>query len=164
MAPETASIVGTVLKWSEVAKGGLSKERADWIKKGYPLDIHNIASAEIYRDVTKDSGLIYTLIKTHGVVGQAIRGEISFAVNQELTKIQRDDLKPLLMALNECIIRAVSEGIWKRVKKSTESHIDEIIKGEIREYSPQHRLQKLCPGEIEFFDNLILLVYGRIAF
>ena len=153
LSPDTTDIISTTLKWSEVAKGGLSGERADWIKRGYPLDIHNIASAEIYRDATGDEGLIYTLIRTHGVVGQAIRGEISFAVDKELVAIKRDDKKPLLMALNECIIRAVSDDIWNKVKRSAESHIDDIIAGTIHEYSPQHRLQKLCPGEIEFFDN-----------
>lgn len=162
LLPDTVKTVSTTLKWSEVAKGGLSKERADWIKKGYPLDIHNIASAEIYRDATGDEGLVYTLIKTHGVVGQAIRGEISFAVNKELTNIQREDLKPLLMALNECIIRAVSEDIWKRVRRSVESHVEEIVRGEIHEYSPQHRLQKLCPGEIEFFDNDVRFFEDKI--
>ena len=153
LGADTVSVIASTLKWSEVAKGGLAKERAEWIGRGYPLDIHNIASAEIYRDATGDDGLIYTLIRTHGVVGQAIRGEISFAVNKDLTAIKRDDLKALLMALNECIIRAVSETIWKRVRRSVESHVEEILQGEIHEYSPQHRLQKLCPGEMEFFDN-----------
>ena len=41
-------IVRMVLSWSEVAKGGSVKERESWRKKGYPLDIHNLASAEIY--------------------------------------------------------------------------------------------------------------------
>ena len=153
LKPETAEPVRLSLMWSEVAKGGLSKERADWIKRGYPLDIHNLASAEIYRDATGDTGLVYTLIKTHGVVGQSLRGEISFAGNKELLAIKRDDLRPMLLALNECIIRAVSEKIWKSVKKSATSLIDGIIAGELKEYSSQHRLQKLCPGEIEFFDN-----------
>ena len=59
------NIISTTLNWAEVAKGGLEKERKQWREAGYPLDIHNIASAEIYRDITGDSGSIYTLIKTH---------------------------------------------------------------------------------------------------
>ncbi len=153
LSQETIHAIKETLKWSEVAKGGLAAERSVWIKKGYPLDIHNLASAEIYKDATGDDGMIYTLIKTHGIVGQAIRGEISFAANSILTGIKRDDLRDILMALNEFIILAVSDELWNKVRTSAESHIDEIISGNIHEYSPQHRLQKLCPGEIEFFDN-----------
>ncbi len=153
LSADTFDAVRLTLMWSEVAKGGLEAERKEWFKKGYPLDIHNIASAEIYKDATGDTGLVYTLIKTHGVVGQSLRGEISFSGNKDLLGIKRDDLKVLLMALNECIIRAVSDNIWNRVKKSTESLIDGIVRGELKEYSPAHRLQKLLPGEIEFFDN-----------
>ena len=146
-------IVGTTLKWSEVAKGGLSKERETWIEKGYPLDIHNIASAEIYRDVTGDAGTIYTLIKTHGIVGQCIRGEISVSANAPLLEIKDDEKKAILMSLNECIIRAASENIWNNIKKSVESLIDRIIAGDLSEFTAQYRLQKLCPREIEFFEN-----------
>ena len=41
-------VIRKALSWSEVAKGGSVKDRDIWRKKGYPLDIHNIASAEIY--------------------------------------------------------------------------------------------------------------------
>ena len=146
-------LVATTLKWSEVAKGGLSKERETWIKKGYPLDIHNIASAEIYKDVTGDAGTVYTLIKTHGIVGQCIRGEISVSANAPLLELQEDDKKTILMTLNECIIRAASENIWNNIKKSVESLIDRIMAGDLSEFTAQYRLQKLCPGEIEFFEN-----------
>ena len=146
-------IVGTTLKWSEVAKGGLSKERETWIEKGYPLDIHNIASAEIYKDVIGDAGTIYTLIKTHGIVGQCIRGEISVSANAPLLEIKEDEKKEILMSLNECIIRAASENIWNNIKKSVESLIDRIIAGDLSEFTAQYRLQKLCPREIEFFEN-----------
>ena len=153
LSDRVIQLVSETLRWSEVAKGGLSKERSTWIEKGYPLDIHNIASAEIYRDATGDSGTIYTLIKTHGVVGQCIRGEISVSANAPLLEIEEEEEKALLLALNECIIGAVSEDLWKRTKKSVESLIDRIIAGDLTEFSAQHRLQKLCPGEIEFFDN-----------
>ena len=78
-------IVSEVLKWSEVAKGGLESERSEWLERGYPLDIHNEASAMIYsiymesgREDSKSSreNVIFSLIKTHGLIGQCIRGEI----------------------------------------------------------------------------------------
>ncbi|RKM58611.1 methyltransferase [Butyrivibrio sp. XB500-5] len=151
---EEKELVATTLKWSEVAKGGISKERNAWREKGYPLDIHNIASAYIYRDETGDDGFIYTLIKTHGVIGQCIRGEISVSGNKELLAYRDDkehDLQRLLFALNECIIRAVSEKIWESNKVSVRSLIADIASGQLKEFSPQYRLQRLCPGEMEFF-------------
>jgi hypothetical protein len=45
--------VEETLKWSEVAKCGNKFDRAKWIKAGYDLNIHNEASAEIYKDNTK---------------------------------------------------------------------------------------------------------------
>ena len=153
LSGDVKELVATTLKWSEVAKGGLSKERETWKEKGYPLDIHNIASAEIYKDITGDDGIIYTLIRTHGIVGQCIRGEISVSANAPLLRVEAEDKKAILMSLNECIIRAASENIWNSIKKSVESLIDRIIAGDLSEFTPQHRLQRLCPGEIEFFEN-----------
>ena len=156
LAKEEKEIIETTLKWSEVAKGGLSKERSKWREKGYPLDIHNIASAYIYRDETGDEGFIYTLIKTHGVIGQCIRGEISVSENKELLAyrdVKGIDLQRILFALNECVMRAVSENIWKENKVSVESMIRDIVAGELKEFSAQYRLQRLCPSEMEFFDS-----------
>ncbi len=154
--PAEKEIISTVLKWSEVAKGGLLKEREEWRKKGYPLDIHNIASADIYKDSTGDEGVIYTLIKTHGIVGQCIRGEIAVSANAPLLSINSDgsfDLSKVLLALNECIIKAVSEDIWNNVKNSVKSLTESIVSGDLNDFSAEYRLQKLCPNEIEFFEN-----------
>ena len=156
LSKEEKEIIETTLKWSEVAKGGLSRERSKWREKGYPLDIHNIASAYIYRDETGDEGFIYTLIKTHGVIGQCIRGEISVSENKELlaySDVKGIDLQRILFALNECVMRAVSENIWKENKVSVESMIRDIVAGELKEFSAQYRLQRLCPSEMEFFDS-----------
>lgn len=156
LSDEDKELIATTLKWSEVAKGGLARERSEWIKKGYPVDIHNIASAYIYRDETGDEGFVFTLIKTHGIVGQCIRGEISVSANSELQAFCDDekyDLKKILLVLNECIIRAASEKIWEANKVSVESLISDIVSGNLKEFSPQYRLQRLCPGELEFFEN-----------
>ena len=44
------AMIRTALCWSEVAKGGTAEDRARWLRRGYPLDIHNQASALIYAD------------------------------------------------------------------------------------------------------------------
>lgn len=153
LSDHVAELVRRTLQWSEVAKGGLSKERALWIKKGYPIDIHNIASAEIYKDATGDDGTVYTLIKTHGIIGQCLRGEISVKANAPLLELHEEEMRSLLLTLNECIIAAVSEELWNRITVSVKSLIERIVSGDLTEFSAQYRLQKLCPGEIEFFEN-----------
>ncbi len=162
-------IINEVLNWSEVAKGGLAKERNEWISKGYPLDIHNLASAEIYMDYISDKGLksedtelIYALIKTHGLIGQCIRGEVPVSHNKELFDIVNEKLngndssssfESLLTALNECIIKAVSLDIWKAVETDVKTLIHRILSGDLSEFSAKYRLEKLCPKEIEIFDD-----------
>ena len=160
-------IISEVLKWSEVAKGGLEKERRTWKDKGYALDIHNEASASIYAEnhITDESSsdeeknrcrLIYILIKTHGLIGQCIRGEIPVSHNRELLLLNAltdEDIKGLLLILNECIIRAVSDDIWTSVKGDVKVLIDRIPDGDLSEYSAKYRLEKLCPREIDIYDD-----------
>ncbi|MBO4775235.1 MAG: methyltransferase domain-containing protein, partial [Lachnospiraceae bacterium] len=169
-------IVSTVLKWSEVSKGGLSIQRQEWLKKGYPLSIHNIASAEIiYDEVSNKESETYIsfkktfpektdeyieitrlLIKTHGLIGQCIRGEIPVSDNAslvELTKSGIKDVYSLLLILNECIIRGVSDKIWADVKDEVSALLDRILHEDISEYSAAYRLEKLCPKEMDIFDE-----------
>ncbi len=69
-------IVEEVLEWCEVAKTGSYKDRESWKKKRYDLATHNEASAFIYKDNVKaPNDLIFTLIKTHGLIGQYTQGE-----------------------------------------------------------------------------------------
>ena len=153
---EEKALLEMTLKWSEVAKGGLKKEREEWRAKGHPLDIHNISSAEIYKDATGDGGMIYTLIKTHGVIGQCIRGEIPVSANRDLTTISVNgsiNFKRLLFNLNKCIIKAVSDDIWEAVNANVDSLVSDIVAGKLNEFTPEYRLQKLCPRETEFYES-----------
>ena len=207
------SIIRTVLQWSEVAKGGTSKDRAYWEKKGYPLDIHNIASAEIYleegvpvisledncksvdtehagqnpehdgryqeyagqnpehvghdqeyagkTDVGADpktvGNIIYTLIKTHGMIGQCLRGEVPVSGNAPLLALplEKDRLKAVLYLLNECIIRGVSDDLWNRVKPGVYGLIDRITEGDLSEFPAEQRVKSLLPGLTEIPDELV---------
>ena len=174
-------ILSMVLKWSEVAKGGNKRERSRWTKAGYPLDIHNIASASIFEEESVSAiktayenhfgedaeyflKLTATLIRTHGLIGQCIRGEIPVSHNRELYTISQDDpfkkltsglgdAKRFFMILNECIIRGVSETIWESVKAEAEALIGRILSGDVSEYSARYRLENLCPKEINIFDE-----------
>ena len=183
-------LLSTVLKWSEVAKGGNKRERSKWTKAGYPLDIHNIASASIFEEATQELRSAYKeyfgedteyfleltakLIRTHGLIGQCIRGEIPVAHNRELYLIAQDerfrkltsgldrnsdnsvgtdDAKRFFMILNECIIRGVSDKIWENVKGEAEALIGRVLSGDVSEYSAKYRLENLCPKEINIFDE-----------
>ena len=148
-------IISEVLKWSEVAKGGRRKQREEWIKKGYPLSIHNLASAAIFKDeIKKEGSLTEVLIKTHGLIGQCIRGEIPVYKNAELKEFvgKTDfDLYECLVILNECIIRAVSDEIWKNVEEKTKTLIKRILSGDYSEFSAIYRLENLCPKELMIY-------------
>ena len=125
-------IVKLVLEWAEVAKGGTVKEREQWRQQGYALDIHNVASAGLFlshfeenakaalmpagnREKTAgvghdvaDQNVIATLIRTHGLIGQALRGEVLVAGNGPLLSVKEalgeEAAYRILTVLNHCII------------------------------------------------------------
>lgn len=161
---EQRDIIRTVLQWSEVAKGGTDAQRKTWAKRGYPLDIHNLASAEIYADNATGSyrqiRIIYMLIKTHGLIGQIIRGEVSESEDAALLRIPELYgslwFKELIFALNECIIRAVSEDIWDMNVSAVEDLVDKhVMKGSFSGYyTTEERLSHLSPNLADASDEV----------
>lgn len=126
--------VEDTLKWSEVSKCGNKTNRTMWIKKGYDLFVHNLASAEIYKDISEDfNPITYTLIKTHGMIGQHTKGEVNLDKNKPLTKliedkkISKEKLHKILILLNQCIIEGVNEKLYQNVKKDVNKVIYKII-------------------------------------
>lgn len=173
-------LVKKVLQWSEVSKGGTKTQRDIWREKGLPLDIHNLASAEIYReqstDSFKDTKVIYTLIKTHGYIGQFLRGEVSIETNRPLLELKhfftKKDLINILMVLNKCIIGGVSMELWERLEGRIYTVITNLVDGKLEELND--RLKKLYAKEVSlsvsettFFDDNIFpffeLWYFNIA-
>lgn len=133
---ENIFFVEETLKWSDVAKVGSKSKRREWMNKEYDLFVHNIGSSQIYvDDVSEYNEIVRVLIRTHGLIGQYIRGEVNFDKNLPLysliTKglIDSADLKEILLILNECILRGVSEKLYTRLKSEIGMCIDEIIKG-----------------------------------
>lgn len=133
------SILQEAIKWSEVAKGGLPHQRKQWIESGYNLFVHNIGSAQIYKAESIRSGsfspVVETLIKTHGLIGQTIRGEVNFSQNKPLYDLISDglveatELSMLLRAFNTCIIASVDENLWNRIKNAVFDKIDCVTNG-----------------------------------
>jgi len=124
ISAEDYRLIRTVLCWSEVAKAGSAEDRQRWRKRGYPLEIHNEASAMIYRDHTEpqSNGIdpVYILIKTHGLAGQFIRGECRMESSRDLVLLKdtmsKDRFCRIIEILNQCIIEAVSQEIYLNVK------------------------------------------------
>ena len=134
---EEIKYVEDTLKWSEVAKCGNKTDRMKWTKKGYDLFVHNLASAEVYRDSIKNPNEItYILIKTHGMIGQYTKGEVNLNKNSELTnlvlenKISKEKLERILILLNQCILEGISEELYQKVKEKINSAINNIVNNE----------------------------------
>lgn len=145
------------LQWAEVAKAGTYVDRKKWEDKGYVLDIHNEASAEIYLNESNDdlwmTKIVYTLIKTHGLLGQYLRGEVDLMQNEMLVElltkrlISREHLYDMLYDLNMSIILAVSPELWRKIENDIVRLIDFVCNGKIfiKENSLT-RLKKIFPA------------------
>ncbi|MCY1713390.1 class I SAM-dependent methyltransferase [Caproiciproducens galactitolivorans] len=159
--PDTQkAVLEEAIKWSEVAKGGLPHQRKQWIQSGYNLFVHNIGSAQIYKAECLRSGnfspVVETLIKTHGLIGQTIRGEVNFSQNRPLydliTNKQADkaELSTMLRAFNYCIIAAVDVNLWESVKATVFDKIDCVVNGRFDcELPVKERLRALRSSSIQ---------------
>lgn len=153
-------IVEEVLKWSEVSKCGLPHQRERWENLEFNLFVHNIGSSQIYayeygivdsniEDII-EKHIINVLIATHGLIGQAIRGEVNFRENMPLTElvingyIDSHSLKTILNALNYCIIGAVSLELWDTLKNKVSLIVENIVNNRYNnEYPVKERIKKL---------------------
>lgn len=159
-------IVEEVLKWKEVSKCGMPHIRNEWVKKGYNLFVHNIGSSEIYTSeqslteadikLVEEKHIINTLILTHGLLGQYIRGEVNLSENVLITNlilrnyIDKETLRSILFILNECIIAGVSEEIWHKTREDVAEAVEIIVSNKYhQEYSVKERIRRLRLTTIE---------------
>lgn len=130
--------VEETLKWSEVAKTGRKSDIKIWKNKKYDLFCHNIGSSQIYLENNNDK-VVATLIKTHGLIGQYLKGEVNLNKNIELfnlvkeKKILKEKLKTVLIVLNRAIIEAVSKELYDKLKEDILVVIDRIVNGDLDE-------------------------------
>lgn len=194
---EEYELVKTVLQWSEVSKGGTVKERELWRKRGYALDIHNLASAEIYRDAREETKITepalksdpseshvqnevagrksdeafveqaVILIRTHGLIGQALRGEVRVEQNRPLLDLlkwrEKGSLYRVAWVLNHCIIGGVSPELWERVGKEAEALIRRILEGNFTEFPVEERMERL-DGRMTEADEELKRLFGEVIF
>lgn len=133
-------LVEETLKWSEVAKCYNKNKIKEWKTKKINLLVHNIGSSDIYKLEEKNyNNIVRVLIKTHGLIGQYIRGEINLDKNKELydlivnNEISKEDLRNVLTLLNKCIIKAVSNKLYTKLENKIEETINKIINGNFYE-------------------------------
>lgn len=166
--------VGETLKWCDVAKTGSKKVRSIWKKKKYDLYCHNIGSYQIYSENNNDE-IVKVLIKTHGLIGQYIKGEVNLNKNIELynlildKKISKDKLKQILNILNRCILEGISKNLYNSKKEQLELVIDKIINGNLDEKNNLvDRFRKLninlSNDDEKYLNNLNSEVSSRINY
>lgn len=158
-------ILESVLKWSEVAKGGSEEQKAIWLAKGINLTAHNKGSASIYSEHIEDvfhqtstTELIGELIRTHGLLGQFLRGEAELGTNRRLAELlqqsfTKEEAYSLLYNLNTCIIGGVSQRLWSDVKDEISDLIGRILDGDFEEVFVQ-RLGKLRNSSRDPIDTI----------
>lgn len=169
---ETLFLVEETLKWSEVAKTGSKKDRKRWLDNKYDLFCHNIGSSEIYNE-TNDNIVVSTLIKTHGLVGQYIKGEVNFSKNLPLYELVKNNyisinrLREVLQILNRCIIEAVSKELYIKIETSVNKIIEDILNNKTnKELDFKIKLERLnaslSESDLEYIDKLNLIYTSKI--
>ncbi len=160
-----AHLIEETLKWSEVAKSGLQHQRKLWMEQGCNLFVHNIGSAEIYLEESGEldpetKRIVYQLIRTHGLIGQYIRGEVPLEDNMPLYSlveegcVSAEEMKEILKVLNCCIVTAVDEDIWENISAQAAEIIELIVSGQFdKQYSFKERIRRLRAVSIKNGEN-----------
>ncbi len=160
---EAYRIIEKVLTYSELAKVGSLKQREQWKKKGINLLVHNEGSADIFSDIqfiervetnlnSTEYLFIQDLIRTHGLIGQYIRGEARLDSHVDLINTYKEEygdvrLKEILYYLNQCIIEGVSKALWSEVKNDVKITIDGLFDGYMEPFTS--RIHRLTPKHKE---------------
>ncbi len=169
---EILYLVEETLKWSEVAKTGSKKDRKRWLDKKYDLFCHNIGSSEIYSE-TNDNIIVSTLIKTHGLIGQYIKGEVNFSKNLSLyeliknNNISKENLRKVLQVLNRCIIEAVSKDLYIEIESCVNEIIEDILNNKnSKKFDFKIKLERLnrnlSQSDIDYINKLDLIYTTKI--
>jgi len=134
------NLVSETLKWSDVSKCGTKEDRNKWKSLGFNLIVHNMASSDIYKLDNKNyNEVVRVLIKTHGLIGQYIRGEVNLSESHELYDliekglISRDLLKEVLIVLNKCIVGAVNMDLYNNIELEINECVERIINNDFDE-------------------------------
>jgi SAM-dependent methyltransferase len=129
VSDEVYYYVSETLKWMDVAKCGNKNDRKRWLKNGYNLKVHNLGSASIYQEHGNDLK-VYELIKTHGLLGQYIQGEVNLKNSENLVGLfEKELLREILIILNKCILNGVYDGLYESVETSILDAINKIVEG-----------------------------------
>lgn len=156
------NLVSETIKWSDVSKCGTREDREKWKSLGFNLIVHNIASSDIYKLDNKDyNEVVRVLIKTHGLIGQYIRGEVNLSESYELYKliekglIDKRKLEEVLIVLNKCIVGAVNMDLYNNIELEINECVERIINNDFDEkIDVKDKLRRLNNGIIDNTDVL----------
>lgn len=148
-----------VLCYCEVAKGGTSAMRNKWREKHFAIYVHNIGSAQIFSEIKKDIyqpeylNYVSTLIATHGLIGQYVRGETSLSSSECLVGLHYDNInhEKIIKTLNKCIICGVSVKLYDNIKYEVNRAINDLLKDNM--YNRLRKLRNTAIKNGENFDN-----------
>lgn len=152
-------ILENVLVHSEIAKTGSLEQRKKWKAQGINLLVHNEGSASIYSEIALGTCtevvcdaerhlFVRDLIRTHGLIGQYIRGEARLDSHRELVNTYKEQygerfVKEILYLLNRCIIAGVSKELWNEVAFEVELAIASLFTGRKEQFLARiHRLTR----------------------
>ena len=169
-------ILKRTLTWSEISKCGSKQDQERWKNQYGDISIHNEASAKIYHtEVTNVQSeeyyelneIVELLIQTHGLLGQAIRGEVNVNCSQSLRKLLSNmdinTARTILTVLNECILTGVHPTIWKENKEKVKELIDRILYDIPYEYTIDERIKQLLP-HVDITDDTRQLIKTFVTY
>ncbi len=149
------AFVEQALQWAEAAKAGLPHHRAQWIEAGCNLAVHNEGSACIYLAEAGEANgdtrrIVHTLIATHGLIGQYLRGEVLLSESRALHSLvttgllSAPELSDVLMLLNRCVIAAVSPALCEGVAAEVRAAVELVARGNFAgQFDARERLRRL---------------------
>jgi len=124
------------------------------LSKDDPSDSAQIVQIA-YGSLSPRHEIIRTLIATHGLIGQYIRGEIPFAENAPLHSfitqgwLTADEMQAILIALNECIIAGVDPALWNQVQAEVQRIVGWIItEPDHTDWNVKERMSRLRSSSI----------------
>lgn len=153
--PTHKALVERALQWAEAAKAGLPHRRAQWSAAGCNLAVHNEGSASIYLAEADEPDpytrrIVHTLIATHGLIGQYLRGEVMLRESRALYDLVTEGLltaarlADILLLLNRCVIAAVSPALWHSVAGEVREAVELVANGDFTgQFDARERLRRL---------------------
>lgn len=157
-----AGVLRVALMHLDFAKGGTAEQRGAWEERGIDLSIHNLAAARILRDGDSlddldleptEQALVIALVESHGLAGQAIRGETPLALFAPFARYLASEAAhpaavDCMHLVNLCDTAGVREGlVTDELAAELEAVIERVAEVASRLETPQDAERALAEAE-----------------